>query len=130
MPRYDAIIVGGGSAGCLLANRLTTGVTSAGKRHRVLLLEAGTVRKNFWVTLPVGYYKCNMNPVWHTLPLVEDNIVSSLMFASLGHVKVNGYLAPTGILLGLTRAVSPLAACRRWTGALRASQCRALACAA
>ena len=79
MPRYDAIIVGGGSARCLLANRLTTGVTSAGKRHRVLLLEAGTVRKNFWVTLPVGYYKCNMNPVWHTLFYRLWKIISCLL---------------------------------------------------
>ena len=61
IPRYDTIIVGADSAGCLIANRLTT--ATRGKRRRVLLLEAGAVRTNHWVQLPVGYYKCNMNPV-------------------------------------------------------------------
>lgn len=49
---YDFIVVGAGSAGCVLANRL-----SADPAHRVLLLEAGGWDRNFWVRIPIGYAK-------------------------------------------------------------------------
>jgi choline dehydrogenase len=49
---FDFIIVGAGSAGCVLADRLT-----ANGRHRVLVLEAGPSDRRFWVQVPLGYGK-------------------------------------------------------------------------
>jgi choline dehydrogenase len=49
---YHYIVVGAGSAGCILANRL-----SADPACTVLLLEAGGWDRNFWLKLPVGYFR-------------------------------------------------------------------------
>ena len=50
---FDYIIIGAGTAGCLLANRL-----SANPENRVLLIEAGGRDNYHWIHIPVGYLYC------------------------------------------------------------------------
>ncbi|MBC8445211.1 MAG: GMC family oxidoreductase N-terminal domain-containing protein, partial [Rhodospirillaceae bacterium] len=52
MEEYDYIIVGAGSAGCVLAERL-----SRDGEHRILILEAGGSDRRLWIKLPIGYGK-------------------------------------------------------------------------
>lgn len=56
----DYIVVGAGSAGCVLAHRL-----SEDGRHRVLLLEAGPRDRSIWIHLPIGYGKTMFHPVYN-----------------------------------------------------------------
>jgi len=64
---FDYIIIGAGTAGCLLANRL-----SADASKRVLLIEAGRKDDYHWIHIPVGYLYCIGNPrtdwLYHTEP--------------------------------------------------------------
>ncbi|MEN3352677.1 MAG: hypothetical protein V7640_835, partial [Betaproteobacteria bacterium] len=57
---FDYIIVGAGSAGCVLANRLT-----ASGRYSVLLLEAGPRDNYLWIHLPIGYAKTMFHKVYN-----------------------------------------------------------------
>lgn len=57
MQTYDYIVIGGGTAGCVMANRL-----SANPANTVLLLEAGEPDDYIWIHIPVGYLYCIDNP--------------------------------------------------------------------
>jgi len=57
MSDFDYIVVGAGSAGCVLAHRLTED-----GRHKVLLLEAGGSERRFWLQVPIGYGKSFYDP--------------------------------------------------------------------
>jgi choline dehydrogenase len=67
MAEFDYIVIGAGSAGCVLADKL-----SESGRHRVLILEAGGSDRKFWVKVPIGYghsfYNENINWMYETKP--------------------------------------------------------------
>jgi len=92
-PAHDYVIVGAGSAGCLLANRL-----SADPACRVLLIEAGRATRNFWTRLPVGYFRTIYDPrfSWQ-FPLEPE--------ASTGHRRIDW---PRGKALGGSSVINGL----------------------
>ncbi|MDJ0608900.1 MAG: choline dehydrogenase [Kiloniellales bacterium] len=91
---FDYIVVGAGSAGCVLANRL-----SASGRHKVLLLEAGGPDRNLWIHIPLGYSKLftdrNVNWMYETEP--EPGLDGRRIFQPRGKVlggssSINGLI--------------------------------------
>jgi len=69
VPDFDYIIVGAGSAGCVLASRL-----SADGRTSVLLLEAGPRDNYLWIHIPMGYGKTMFHPVYNWRFLSEPDL--------------------------------------------------------
>ena len=91
---YDYVVVGAGSAGCVLANRL-----SAGGKNSVLLLEAGPRDTNLWIHVPLGYGKLfkeeSVNWMYQTEP--EPELDGRRIFQPRGKVlggssSINGLL--------------------------------------
>ncbi len=67
MASFDYIIIGAGSAGCVLANKL-----SADGRHSVLVLEAGPMDRNLLIHIPAGVYKAHRDPRINWNYMTED----------------------------------------------------------
>lgn len=95
---FDYVIVGAGSAGCVLANRL-----SASGKHTVLLLEAGPKDSNIWIHVPIGYGKLfkekAVNWMYQTEP--EPGLGGRQVFQPRGKVlggssSINGLLYVRG----------------------------------
>ncbi|MFD1557444.1 GMC family oxidoreductase [Paraburkholderia silviterrae] len=81
---YDYIIVGAGSAGCILAERL-----SASGRHSVLLLEAGGSDDSFWFKIPIGFAKLYYNDKhnWMYCSEPEPELAGRQIYAPRGKVQ-------------------------------------------
>jgi choline dehydrogenase len=91
--QFDYVIVGAGSAGCVLANRLT-----ASGKHSVLLLEAGPKDRHLWIHVPLGYGK-----------LFKDKAVN-WMYETEPEPGLNGrkVFQPRGKVLGGSSSINGL----------------------
>jgi choline dehydrogenase len=90
---FDYIVVGAGSAGCVLADRLT-----ASGRYRVLLVEAGGHDRNVWIHIPLGYGKLFDNPKFNWLYSSEPE-------PDLNNRKI---IQPRGKVLGGSSSINGL----------------------
>ena len=90
---FDYIVIGAGSAGCVLANRLT-----ASGRHRVLLLEAGGRDNNIWIHIPLGFAK------------LFDNARVNWRYASEPEPELNNrkIIQPRGKVVGGSSSINGL----------------------
>ena len=121
---FDYIVIGAGTAGCVLAARL-----SENPDHRVCLIEAGGSEKHPYVSIPAGAGAAIMNPKmgWglsttpqaalngRQVPLPRGKIIGGS--GSINGMAYSGLLALLGAMLALAISLSPLAI----TAALRIS---------
>ncbi|MBI5503327.1 MAG: GMC family oxidoreductase N-terminal domain-containing protein [Deltaproteobacteria bacterium] len=78
---FDYIVVGAGSAGCVLANRLT-----ASGKHAVLLIEAGGADSNFWIPIPLGMPRLLGDPAlaWLYRTVATESLASRSLVLTQG----------------------------------------------
>ena len=97
MDHFDFIIVGAGTAGCVLADRL-----SASAEHRVLVLEAGGSDQRFWIKTPVGYGRTFADPAvnWKYQTQANPGLNGRSMYW------------PRGRVLGGSSSINALVYCR------------------
>ena len=95
---YDYIIIGAGSAGCMLAKRLTEN-----PQKRVLLIEAGKNDNYIWIHIPVGYLYCIDNPRadWRFKTVAETGLNGRSLLYPRGRVlggcsSINGMIYMRG----------------------------------
>ena len=95
---YDYIIIGAGSAGCMLAKRLTEN-----PQKRVLLIEAGKSDRYIWIHIPVGYLYCIDNPKtdWRFKTVAEKGLNGRSLLYPRGRVlggcsSINGMIYMRG----------------------------------
>jgi choline dehydrogenase len=74
---FDYIVIGAGSAGCVVANRL-----SANPKHKVLLLEAGPADDNMWIHIPAGMQRVFVDPkvIWNYSTEPEAELKGQTVF--------------------------------------------------